>query len=79
MKTAKKRHFKRVPDFWKILKGEPTLADATVGYKGRITMDKSVFYCPYIPLQFSRVANTTDNATLHVTFKTRYNNEQTAI
>jgi len=69
MKAAKKRYYKREPDFWKILKGEPTL-------RGRVTIDAGMFYCPYIPLMhYNPAKNTTDNVTL--TVKTRY--EQTTI
>ena len=68
MKIAKKRYFKREPDFWKILKGEPTLKDSVVGYKGSISIDKSMFYCPYIPLQHH-----TTNVTLSINgLGTRY-------
>lgn len=50
MKRAKKRYFKKEPEFWKILKrtNDPNL----VGYKGQTLYDYSVFYAPYIPLAF---------------------------
>jgi Major capsid protein Gp23 len=56
MKRAKKRHYKVIPEFWKILTGEQNSADPTkVGYIGRNKSDSGFFYCPYIPIIKTRI------------------------
>jgi hypothetical protein len=43
----------------------------TIGYKGTGPMDAGIYYCPYVPLQFSRVVNP-DTHQPNIAFKTRY-------
>jgi hypothetical protein len=43
----------------------------TIGYKGSTPMDAGVYYCPYVPLQFSRVVDPNTHQP-NIAFKTRY-------
>lgn len=43
----------------------------TLGYKGSGPMDAGVYYCPYVPLQFSRVVDPNTHQP-NIAFKTRY-------
>jgi hypothetical protein len=43
-----------------------------VGYEGSEYMDSGMYYCPYIPLQISKVVNGT--TTELINFTTRYGN-----
>lgn len=43
----------------------------TIGYKGPTPMDAGIYYCPYVPLQFSRAMNP-DTHQPNIAFKTRY-------
>ncbi len=42
-----------------------------VGYKGATPMDAGLYYCPYVPLQFSRVVDPNTHQP-NIAFKTRY-------
>lgn len=43
----------------------------TLGYKGSGPMDAGIYYCPYVPLQFSRVVDPNTHQP-NIAFKTRY-------
>jgi len=43
----------------------------TLGYKGTGPMDAGIYYCPYVPLQFSRVVDPATHQP-NIAFKTRY-------
>jgi len=43
----------------------------TLGFKGTGPMDAGVYYCPYVPLQFSRVVDPNTHQP-NIAFKTRY-------
>lgn len=44
---------------------------AVIGYKGSSAMDAGLFYCPYIPLQFTKAVSTTTMQPV-IGFQTRY-------
>lgn len=43
----------------------------TIGYKGSTPMDAGIYYCPYVPLQFSRAIDPGSHQP-NIAFKTRY-------
>ena len=43
----------------------------TIGYKGATPMDAGIYYCPYVPLQFSRAIDPSSHQP-NIAFKTRY-------